>query len=188
LTASGEAAGKLVHDGEVVVQKILGANIFGLDDDELEAVVVGLLRSRKLTLALAESCTGGAIAHRVTEVPGASEIFLGGVVSYANTAKQQLLGVRPETLAQQGAVSEAVAREMALGARSRFGSDFAVAVTGIAGPGGGTPEKPVGTVFIALASAAGVEVKAWVNVWDRATFKQVTATQALEWLRQKVSA
>ena len=127
------------------------------------------------------------IASRLTDVPGASEIFLGGVVSYANAAKAKFLGVHPETLAQHGAVSEAVAREMAVGAREKFGSDFALAVTGIAGPTGGTPEKPVGTVFIALASATGVEVKKFLNVWDRATFKQVTATQALEWLRRTVS-
>ena len=91
-------------------------------------------------------------------------------------------------MARHGAVSEAVAREMALGAQKQFASDFAVAVTGIAGPGGGTPEKPVGTVFIALASAAGVEVKKFLNVWERETFKQVTATQALAWLRLRVSA
>ena len=187
LTASGVGAEKIVHEGEAVVQRILGANIFGFDDNEIEAVVVGLLRARKKTLALAESCTGGLIANRITDVPGASEIFLGGVVSYANAAKENFLGVRAETLAAHGAVSEAVARELAVGAREKFGSDFAIAVTGIAGPSGGTPEKPVGTVFIALASAAGVEVKKFPNVWDRATFKQVTATQALEWLRQVIS-
>jgi len=110
------------------------------------------------------------------------------VVSYANSAKEKFLGVRAETLAAHGAVSEAVAREMAVGAREKFGSDFALAVTGIAGPTGGTAEKPVGTVFIALATAQGVEVKKFLNVWDRATFKQVTATQALEWLRRAVSA
>jgi nicotinamide-nucleotide amidase len=126
------------------------------------------------------------LAHRVTNVPGASDIFLGGVVSYANSAKEQFLGVRPETLRQRGAVSEAVARELALGAREKFGTDFAVAITGIAGPGGGTKEKPVGTVFIALATAAGVEVKQFLNVWDRETFKQVTATQALELLRTRL--
>jgi len=183
LTAGGATAEKLVADGTAVVQRILGANIFGFDDDEIEAVVVGLLRLQKKTLALAESCTGGALADKVTNVPGASEIFLGGVVSYANAAKEKLLGVRAETLAAHGAVSEPVAAEMAVGAREKFGSDFAIAVTGIAGPAGGTPEKPVGTVFIALASAAGVEVKKFLNVWDRVTFKQVTATQALEWLR-----
>ncbi len=188
LTASGGGAEKIVRDGEAVVQKILGANLYGFDDDEIENVVVRLLAAQKKTLALAESCTGGGLAQRVTDVPGASEIFLGGVVSYSNAAKQKFLGVRAETLQQHGAVSEAVAREMAIGAREKFGSDFAIAVTGIAGPGGGTADKPVGTVFLALASAAGVEVVRFLNVWDRATFKQVTATQALERLRQAVSA
>ena len=188
LTASGADAEQIVQQGESVVQRILGANIFGFDDEEIEAVVVKALRARKRMLALAESCTGGNIAHRLTNVPGASEIFLGGVVSYANEAKMALLGVRPESLAAHGAVSEVVAGEMALGARAKFGADFALAVTGIAGPGGGTPEKPVGTVFIALASAAGVEVKRFLNAWERETFKQVTATQALDWLRRTVSA
>ena len=188
LAAGGAAAEQLVSEGAAVVQKILGASIFGLDDDELEKVVVRLLAAKGKTLALAESCTGGLIASRVTDVPGASEIFPGGVVGYANFAKEKFLGVRAETLAAHGAVSEPVAREMAAGAREKFGADFALAVTGIAGPGGGTPEKPVGTVFIALAAAVGVEVKRFLNVWDRETFKQVTATQALEWLRQRVSA
>jgi nicotinamide-nucleotide amidase len=188
LVASGPAAATLTGEAEATVRRILGENIYGGDDEELEQVVVKLLAQQKKTLALAESCTGGCLAQRVTDVPGASEIFLGGVVSYANSAKEHLLGVRTTTLAAHGAVSEAVAREMALGARAKFGSDFALAVTGIAGPAGGTPEKPVGTVFIAMASAAGVEVKQFLNVWDRTTFKQVTATQALEWLRRTVSA
>ena len=188
LTASGAGADQRVRDGLAVVQKILGANIYGLDDEEIEEVVVRLLTARKKTLALAESCTGGNLAHRITNVAGASEIFLGGVVSYSNAAKQNLLGVRAETLAAHGAVSAEVAGEMARGARDRFGADFALAVTGIAGPGGGTAEKPVGTVFIALASASGVTAKKFLNVWDRATFKQVTTMQALEWLRQAASA
>ena len=186
LTAGGSTAGKLVSEAVMVVQKNLGENIFGFDDDEMEEVVVRLLTERKKTLALAESCTGGCIAQRVTNVPGASAVFPGGVVSYANSAKEKFLGVRAETLANHGAVSEAVATEMALGAREKFGSDFALAVTGIAGPGGGTPEKPVGTVFVALATASGVEVKRFLNVWERATFKQVTATQALEMLRRRL--
>ena len=188
LTASGTAAEKLVRAGEAVVQKILGENIFGFDDDEIENVVVKLLAQNKKTLALAESCTGGLMANRITDVPGASEVFIGGVVSYANSAKEKFLGVRAESLAAHGAVSEVVAREMAAGAREKFGSDFALAVTGIAGPGGGAADKPVGTVFIALASAHGVEVKKFLNVWERATFRPVTATQALEWLRQTLSA
>jgi nicotinamide-nucleotide amidase len=186
LTASGAGAEKLVGEGEAIVQKILGANIFGSDDDEIENVVVKLLAQNKKTLALAESCTGGLIASRITDVPGASEIFLGGVVSYTNAAKEKFLGVQAQTLSTHGAVSEEVAREMALGAREKFGSDFAIAVTGIAGPGGGTTEKPVGTMFIALASADGVKVKKMLNVWERATFKQVTATQTLEMLRGKL--
>ena len=188
LTASGAGAEKIVRDGEAVVQKILGANIFGFDDDEIEQVVVQLLMECKKTLALAESCTGGNVAHRLTNVPGASEVFLGGVVSYSNAAKEKFLGVRAESLAAHGAVSEAVAREMAAGAREKFGSDFAMAITGIAGPGGGSPDKPVGTVFIALASSTGVAVKKFLNAWDRATFKEVATTQALEWLRQTLSA
>jgi nicotinamide-nucleotide amidase len=186
LTAGGATAVKLVSEAVAVVQKILGENIFGVGDDEIEAVVVRLLTERKKTLALAESCTGGCIAQRVTDVPGASAVLPGGVVSYANSAKEKFLGVRAETLAKHGAVSGAVATEMALGTREKFGSDFALAVTGIAGPGGGTPEKPVGTVFVALATASGVEVKQFLNVWERATFKQVTASQALEMLRRRL--
>lgn len=188
LTASGPGAASLVREGAAAAQKNLSAHIFGFDDDEIEQVVVRLLTARQKTLALAESCTGGNVAHRLTNVPGASEVFLGGVVSYSNAAKENVLGVRAESLAAHGAVSEVVAREMAVGARVKFGSDLAVALTGIAGPGGGTADKPVGTVFIALATAAGVEVKKFMNVWDRATFKEVAATQALEWLRQALSA
>jgi nicotinamide-nucleotide amidase len=186
LAASGATAEKLVREGEAAVQKILGENIFGFDDDEIENVVVKHLQENRKTLALAESCTGGCIAQRVTDVPGASAVFPGGVVSYANSAKEKFLGVRGETLAQHGAVSEAVAREMAAGAREKFSADFALAATGIAGPGGGTPEKPVGTVFIALASPTGVEAQKFLNVWERAVFKQVTSTQALEMLRRRL--
>jgi len=186
LTGSGADAEKTVDEGIKIVERILGAHIFGLDDEEIEGVVVKLLTEKKKTLALAESCTGGNIAHRITNVPGASVIFLGGVVSYANEVKEQFVGVKNETLKQFGAVSEEVAREMAAGAREKFQSDFAIAVTGIAGPGGGSAEKPVGTVFIALADATKVEVKKFLNPWDRATFKEVTATQALELLRVRL--
>ena len=186
LTAGGADGKQTVGEAEKVVERILGAHIFGLDDAEIENVVVKLLTEKKKTLALAESCTGGNIAHRITNVPGASVIFLGGVVSYANEAKEQFIGVKNETLKQFGAVSEEVAREMAGGARERFESDFAIAVTGIAGPGGGSAEKPAGTVFIALADAERVEVKKFLNPWDRATFKEVTATQALELLRVRL--
>ncbi len=155
-------------------------------DSGVEAIIVGNLTKRRQTLALAESCTGGCIAHRFTNVPGASVVFPGGVVAYSNAAKQKFLGVRAETLARHGAVSEAVAREMAEGAREKFGADFAIAVTGIAGPTGGTKNKPVGTVFIALAGAPGTVVERKLNACGRRQFKGVTAQQALEMLRMRL--
>lgn len=152
---------------------------------EWEKVLVGLLSRRRQTLATAESCTGGLIAHRLTNVPGASQVFPGGLVAYSNGAKRKFLGVRAATLARHGAVSAAVAREMAEGARKRFGVDFAIAVTGIAGPSGGTKAKPVGTVFIALADAGGTVVERKLNAFGREKFKRATASQALKmlWLR-----
>jgi len=154
---------------------------------KIERVVVCLLAKRKQTLALAESCTGGCIAHRLTNVPGASAVFLGGVVAYSNEAKRKFLGVRTETLAAHGAVSEAVACEMAGGARERFGADFAIGVTGIAGPGRGTKDKPAGTVFIALIGAFGTIVKRKFNSLERERFKEVTAQQALEMLHSRLA-
>jgi nicotinamide-nucleotide amidase len=153
---------------------------------KIEAAVVRLLAERRQTLALAESCTGGGIANRVTNAPGASEIFLGGIVAYGNGVKQKFLGVRPGSLKKHGAVSEIVAREMAGGARKKFGADFAIAVTGIAGPAGGTKDKPVGTVFIALAGASGTIVERRLNSFGREKFKEATAEQALEMLRARL--
>ena len=186
LSARGASGGKVVHEAEAIVQKFLGVQIYGFDDETIEAVVIRLLTGRKKTLALAESCTGGCLAHRVTNVPGASAVFLGGWVTYSNEAKQKCLGVRAETLAAHGAVSEAVAREMADGARQQTGADFAIAVTGIAGPGGGTKDKPVGTVFIGLAGAFGTVVERRLNFYERETFKEITAWQALEMLRTRL--
>jgi nicotinamide-nucleotide amidase len=184
LSARAGNGKKIVRAAEAIVQKILGAQVYGYDDEELEAVVVGLLIQQQQTLAVAESCTGGCLAHRVTNVPGASAVFPGGLVTYSNEAKQKFLGVRAGTLAAHGAVSEAVAREMAEGARSRFGADFAIAITGIAGPGGGTKAKPVGTVFIGLAGRRGTIIERKYNPFERGTFKEITAGQALEMLRQ----
>ena len=149
---------------------------------KIEVAIVRLLTERNLTLATAESCTGGFIANQITNVPGASKVFPGGVVAYSNGVKQKFLGVRAGTLERHGAVSEAVAREMAEGARKKFGADFAIAVTGIAGPGGGTKHKPVGTVFIALAAAGETAVEWKLNSFGRKKFKQTTANQALKML------
>jgi nicotinamide-nucleotide amidase len=156
--------------------------------EDLETKIVRLLTERKQTLAVAESCTGGYIAHRLTNVPGASAVFSSGLVTYSNEAKQTFLGVHPATLTQHGAVSEPVAREMAEGARRASRTDYALAVTGIAGPGGGTPEKPVGTVFIGLATARETRVVRRFNPGDRLAFKQTTSQQALEQLAAVLDA
>ena len=187
LVSRGESAARLVAEGETIVRAQLGAHVFGAQDDQLNAVVVGLLTARKETLVLAESCTGGYVANRVTDVPGASAVFLCGLVTYSNESKTTLLGVTPETLARHGAVSETTAREMAEGARTRFAADYAIAITGVAGPSGGTYAKPVGTVYIALASARHTFVLNPVNRYERATFKQVTCQQALELLRRTLA-
>jgi nicotinamide-nucleotide amidase len=183
LTARGAGCEPLVAEATQIVRQQLGSAIFCEGEEELESVVVRLLTESKQTLAVAESCTGGGIADRLTDVPGASAVFPGGFVTYSNEAKEKFLGVRRETLSAHGAVSEPVAREMAEGARRAIGSDYAIAVTGIAGPSGGSEEKPVGTVFIALASPHGTEVWKMFNPWDRLAFKEVTAGQAINRLR-----
>lgn len=175
-----------VDQAAAIIRSLVGEHVYGEGDEQLPEVLVRLLTERKQTLALAESCTGGGIAHLVTNVPGASAVFLAGYVTYSNEAKMNSLGVRAETLAAHGAVSEATAREMAEGARRNAGSDFALAVTGIAGPAGGTDAKPVGTVFIALAGGGETKVINPVNRYDRETFKWVTTQQALELLRRRL--
>jgi nicotinamide-nucleotide amidase len=147
-----------------------------------EIRIVRLLTERKQTLTVAESCTGGYVAHCLTNVPGASAVFSVGLVTYSNGAKQKFLGVNAATLERHGAVSEPVAREMAEGARRTAGADYAIAITGIAGPAGGTPGKPVGTVFIAVASARETRASRQFNPGERVEFKEATARQALEQL------
>ncbi len=154
----------------------------------IEWVVVRLMDQQDWTLALAESCTGGLIANAITNVPGASKIFRGGIVAYSNDAKRKFLSVHAATLDRHGAVSRAVAKEMAEGARRKFGSDFAIAVTGIAGPAGGTIGKPVGTVFIALAARSGATVEHRLNHLSRHKFKEITARQALQMLLTRLKS
>jgi len=159
-----------------------------MNPEPLEKVVGRLLTAQKLTIALAESCTGGLIAHRLTNVPGSSAYFIGGVVSYANEAKVRMLGVSPQTLQMHGAVSEETAREMARGARHLFQTDIALAVTGIAGPGGGTPEKPVGLTYIALTAEDLERCERYLWRGDRWAIKEQSAEAALGLLREYLEA
>lgn len=175
-----------VAQADELISSRLGASIFSRGGASLEEAVVRLLRDANQTIAIAESCTGGFLAHRITNVPGASAVLKAGYVTYANEAKIGTLGVEAALISEHGAVSEPVARAMAEGALNLNHVTFAVSTTGVAGPGGGTEAKPVGTVFIALSSRAGTEVKRFYFPEDRATFKQLTTQAALEILRQAV--
>jgi nicotinamide-nucleotide amidase len=176
-----------IQQADAIIRSALGLSIFSTVDETLEEVVVKLLTKRNETLATVESCTGGLIANQITNVPGASKIFVAGYVCYANRAKIDMLDVDPNLIEKHGAVSEPVARALAEHARVRAGSDYALATTGIAGPTGGSPEKPVGTVYVALASAdLETIVKKYFFPIDRETFKQLAAQSALDLLRRKI--
>ena len=176
-----------IRAADAVIRRELGVSIFSDNNEALEAVVVTLLKERKETLATAESCTGGLIANQITNVSGASEVFLAGYVTYANSAKSDVLNVDSKLIDKHGAVSEAVARAMAEGARGRAASTYGLATTGIAGPTGGSDEKPVGTVYIALASGDSETVaKKFLFPTDRETFKQLAAQAALDLLRRRL--
>lgn len=159
-----------------------------MTDDALVALaerLQGICLGRGLTVAAAESCTGGLVATAITDVAGSSGYFRGGVVAYADEAKAALLAVSPEVLAAHGAVSAQVARAMAMGARHRLGTALAVSVTGVAGPGGGTDEKPVGLTYVAVADAAGVDVRRYHWPGDRAANRRDSAVAALELLIER---
>jgi nicotinamide-nucleotide amidase len=171
------------------VRGIFGEAIFGEGKDELAAVVVRQLSARGERAAFAESCTGGLVSALLTEVPGSSEVFDFAGVTYANTFKSKLLGVKESLLAEHGAVSEPVARAMAEGIRAYTGATWGIGITGIAGPGGGTDEKPVGTVHLALAGPSGTEhSKRCYRLGDRARIRQRAAYEALDWLRRATRA
>jgi len=148
----------------------------------------GRCLGRGITVAVAESCTGGLVAASITEVAGSSGYFLGGVVSYANTAKELLLDVPGAVLAAHGAVSAQTARAMAAGARARFGARLAASVTGIAGPDGGSAAKPVGLTYVAVADAAGTDVRRFTFGGDRAANREAAAQAVLEWLVERAAA
>jgi nicotinamide-nucleotide amidase len=179
-------AEKLVEQAILKLRSRVSAYAYGEDEADLAAVVLDQLRSQRLQLAVAESCTGGMLGERITSIPGSSDVFLGGVIAYHNDVKRDALGVRAEDIERYGAVSEEVALQMASGIREKMGADVGVSVTGIAGPGGGTPEKPVGLVWIALHATAA-KARRFHLVGDRAEIRQRAAQAALEMVRRALS-
>ena len=178
----------VLEQGRMIAMQAFAPQLISEGGKSLEEVVFDILREKNLTLATAESCTGGLIASRLTDVPGSSEVFTQGWVTYSNRAKVDQLGVSEESLTRWGAVSEVVAVEMAEGALARSGSDVAVAITGIAGPGGGTAEKPVGTAWLALARKNHTTVTEKVfHLRDRNGFKKAASQSALDLIRRNVS-
>lgn len=166
------------------ISRLLGDSIFATDNGTMEETVVRLLCKEKVTLSLAESCTGGMIASRITNVPGSSACFPGSVVAYSNQLKCSLLGVAAATLAGHGAVSEETAREMAAGIRQKTGADLGLSVTGIAGPDGGSPEKPVGTVYIALATSSQTRCQRFSFRGSRWQVREATCQEGLDLVRR----
>jgi len=155
---------------------------------DVDSAVAALLRGSGLTLAVAESCSGGLVSKRITDIPGSSAYFLLGAVTYANSAKTAVLQVPEETLAKHGAVSAEVAIAMADGVRAVAGSDLSLATTGIAGPDGGSSEKPLGTVYVAIVDGNGCEVRHYLFSGDRETVRNLTATAAMELLYSRLAA
>ena len=188
LSAGGEPTGaqRRLAEMEMAFRDVLGADLAGVDVASLEEAVLADLEAAGMTLAVAESCTGGLLSARLTDVPGASAVFLGGVVSYSNQAKEDLVGVPHDVLVEHGAVSEATARSMAAGARRAFGADWAIGITGIAGPSGGTADKPVGLVHWAVAGPAGVAARHRVFTGGRPVVRLWSAHMALDLLRRQL--
>ena len=189
LTATGSDLTTLQNEAQAEVDKVLPLiknGVFGFDNDELETVVGDLLKARDQSVVTAESCTGGYVSHLITKVPGSSAYFLGGIVAYSYEMKMAELGVNQATLTNFGAVSEETIREMAEGAKARFGSTYAIATSGIAGPDGGTPDKPVGTVWIGCAGPGGTVARKLTLTNFRETNIQLTATYVLDMLRKQI--
>ncbi len=184
--ASQQEANKKLGILENSIRQRLGEHIYGTDDETMEVAVGQVLVAAGATLAVAESCTGGLVASRITDVPGSSRYFQGGYVTYSNELKQQLLGVPAQIIQQHGAVSEECAEAMAEGARKGSGADYALAVTGIAGPDGGTPQRPVGRVYIAVADEQETICQQFDWPATRSQFKQRASQMALNMLRKRV--
>jgi nicotinamide-nucleotide amidase len=195
LTARGlpsAEADERLTGAAVRLRERIGRFVYGEGSDDLAAIVLAASRERKLTIAVGESCTGGVLGARLTAIPGSSDVFMGGVIAYDNRVKESLLGVPDAEIRAEGAVSEPVARALALGACSRVGADIGIGITGVAGPGGGTPEKPVGTVWIAVAgpgqtTPVPVQTRRTMLVGDRGEIRQRAAQIALDMVRQSVA-
>ena len=181
---SADAVSCLLEPAVEIVRERLQDYCFSSGDVSMDDVVAGLFRERAVTLSLAESCSGGLIAKRITDIPGSSAYFSEGIVTYSNAAKSRLLGVSTELLNSYGAVSSECAAAMAQGVRTASGSDLGLAVTGIAGPDGGSGEKPVGTVFISLAAEDGCRTRRFQFSGSRDEIRTLTAWSALDWLRR----
>lgn len=189
LTTTGNDEATLDHQLADQVEKVLPLiekNVFGFDDDELEVVVGRLLQERNLTLGIAESCTGGFVSSQITKIPGSSAYFWGSVVSYSNVVKVNQLGVDPSTLEQFGAVSEETVRQMAEGVRKALGTNVGIATSGIAGPDGGTPDKPVGTIWIACSTEQRTVARLLRLGQYRDQNIQLTSTYVLNMLREEL--
>ena len=184
--ARPDDADRRLADSAERLRTVVGDAVYGEDGVDLAAVVLDLCRARGLTIGVAESCTGGLLGARLTAIAGSSNVVAGGVIAYANSLKTALLDVTPGVLAHQGAVSEPVVREMAAGARAATGASIGIGITGIAGPGGGSEEKPVGTVWIASDVEGAVESRRLRLIGDRAEVRQRAAQAALEMIRRRV--
>lgn len=183
---TAEEADALILERALQIYDILGDAIYGEGDDPIEKAVVLALKERGQTIATAESCTGGLLSQRITDIAGSSDVFVGGVVAYSNQVKSSMVSVPAETIERVGAVSVEVAKALAEGARARFGTTYGVGITGIAGPGGGTPDKPVGLVYLAVAYPGGCEVDEAHYIGSRAIVRHRASQTALNMLRLRV--
>jgi nicotinamide-nucleotide amidase len=186
---SADAANALIEPIAEEIKQIAGIAYYGTDQDTLASVVGELLRAKGQTLSVAESCTGGGLGQMLTDIPGSSDYFIGGIISYADRVKIDLLGVNPDDLAAEGAVSEIVARQMAVGVKTKLGTDWGVSITGIAGPDGGTQSKPVGLVYIGIADpdggVTGVKYQL-ASQRERQLIRRMSASQVLNLLRRQI--
>jgi nicotinamide-nucleotide amidase len=185
--ATGAEADALLAEVAAPIERLLGDRVYSRNGDPIEVVVGNLLRDRRATVSVAESCTGGMLGERLTSVPGSSDYFVGGFITYANAMKVELLGVPAEVLERYGAVSQETAEAMAAGARRRTGSTYALSITGVAGPDGGSEAKPVGSVYIAIADEAGVYTEHRRFLGDRQRIRTFTAQMALDLLRRRIT-